>query len=103
MCEPLTVIPLHASTCDGHWPKVMVTPLRVTSLMSSMHTNLFAFQRYRAKKKAFTKASKKWADEQGKKAIDKDFAKMKKYCRVIRVIAHTQVRQPSSVWNFWYF
>jgi len=47
---------------------------------------------YRSKKKAFTKASKKWQDEQGKKEIEKDFAKMKKYCRVIRVIAHTQMK-----------
>merc|ERR1711893_524053 len=47
---------------------------------------------YRSKKKAFTKSSKKWQDEQGKKEIEKDFAKMKKYCRVIRVIAHTQMK-----------
>merc|ERR1711893_550606 len=47
---------------------------------------------YRSKKKAFTKASKKWQDEQGKKEIEKDFAKMKKYCKVIRVIAHTQMK-----------
>merc|ERR1739838_38053 len=47
---------------------------------------------YRSKKKAFTKASKKWQDEQGKKEIEKDFAKMKKYYRVIRVIAHTQMK-----------
>merc|ERR1711893_368363 len=47
---------------------------------------------YRSKKKAFTKASKKWQDEVGKKEIEKDFAKMKKYCKVIRVIAHTQMK-----------
>ncbi|XP_062599391.1 large ribosomal subunit protein uL3-like [Saccostrea cucullata] len=47
---------------------------------------------YRAKKKAFTKYSKKWQDEEGKKEIDRDFAKMKKYCKVIRVIAHTQMK-----------
>lgn len=47
--------------------------------------------RYRAKKKAFTKYSKKWQDEAGKKEIERDFAKMKKYCKVIRVIVHTQV------------
>ena len=28
----------------------------------------------------------------GKREIEKDFAKIKKYCKVIRVIAHTQVR-----------
>jgi len=47
---------------------------------------------YRSKKKAFSKASKKWQDEQGKKEIEKDFQKMKKYCKVIRVIAHTQMK-----------
>merc|ERR1712170_107830 len=47
---------------------------------------------YRSKKKAFTKSSKKWQDDLGKKEIEKDFAKMKKYCKVIRVIAHTQMK-----------
>ncbi|XP_077979665.1 large ribosomal subunit protein uL3-like [Glandiceps talaboti] len=47
---------------------------------------------YRAKKKAFTKSSKKWADEAGKKAIENELNAMKKYCKIIRVIAHTQMR-----------
>ncbi|XP_077980734.1 large ribosomal subunit protein uL3-like [Glandiceps talaboti] len=47
---------------------------------------------YRSKKKAFTKSSKKWADDAGKAAIEKDFGAMKKYCKVIRIIAHTQMR-----------
>jgi len=47
---------------------------------------------YRSKKKAFTKYAKKWSDDQGKKEIEKDFAKMKKYCSNIRVIAHTQMK-----------
>jgi large subunit ribosomal protein L3e len=47
---------------------------------------------YRSKKKAFTKASLKWQDESGKKEIEKDFAKLKRYCTVIRVIAHTQMK-----------
>jgi large subunit ribosomal protein L3e len=44
----------------------------------------------KSKKKAFTKASKKWGDEEGKKSIEEDFNTMKKYCKVIRVICHTQ-------------
>ncbi|XP_031552345.1 60S ribosomal protein L3-like [Actinia tenebrosa] len=44
----------------------------------------------RSKKKAFTKSSKKWGDEEGKKSIEEDFETMKKYCKVIRVICHTQ-------------
>jgi len=48
--------------------------------------------RFRAKKKAFQKYAKKWEDEAGQKAINRDFAKMAKYCTVIRVVAHTQMR-----------
>ena len=47
--------------------------------------------RYKSKKKAFTKYCKKWQDDEGKKQLEKDFAAMKKYCQVVRVIAHTQV------------
>ncbi|XP_032896949.1 60S ribosomal protein L3-like isoform X3 [Amblyraja radiata] len=47
---------------------------------------------YKSKKKAFTKYSKKWQDEVGKKQLEKDFASMKKYCKVIRIIVHTQMR-----------
>lgn len=47
---------------------------------------------YRSKKKAFTKAAMKWTDEAGKKEIEKDFAKLKRYCSIIRIIAHTQMR-----------
>jgi large subunit ribosomal protein L3e len=47
---------------------------------------------YKSKKKAHSKSAKKWADDDGKKEIEKDLAKMKKYCSVIRVIAHTQMK-----------
>jgi len=49
-------------------------------------------KRYKSKKKAFTKASKKWQDNLGKKMIEKDLKAIKRYCKVVRVIAHTQVR-----------
>lgn len=49
-------------------------------------------RRHKSKKKAFTKYCKKWQDEDGKKQLEKDFVAMKKYCKVIRVIVHTQVR-----------
>merc|ERR1711915_765597 len=35
---------------------------------------------------------KKWTDDDGKKEIEKDLAKIKKYCSVVRIIAHTQVK-----------
>ncbi|KAM8845501.1 large ribosomal subunit protein uL3-like [Spinachia spinachia] len=47
---------------------------------------------YKSKKKAFTKYSKKWQDETGKKQLSKDFSQMKKYCSVVRVIVHSQMR-----------
>jgi large subunit ribosomal protein L3e len=47
---------------------------------------------YKSKKKAFSRYSKKWADEDGKKSIDDDLNKIKKYCATVRVIAHTQVK-----------
>lgn len=47
--------------------------------------------RHKSKKKAFTKACKRWRDADGKKQLQRDLAAMKKYCKVIRVIVHTQV------------
>jgi len=47
---------------------------------------------YKAKKKAFTKCAKKWQDPTGQKMIERDLAKMKKYCTTIRVLAHTQMK-----------
>ncbi|KAI5932668.1 60S ribosomal protein L3-like [Manis javanica] len=47
---------------------------------------------HRSKKKAFTKACKRWRDADGKQQLQKDFAAMKKYCKVIRVIVHTQMK-----------
>jgi len=47
---------------------------------------------YKAKKKAFSKACRKWQDEDGQKQIERDFTQMKKYCKIVRVIAHTQMK-----------
>jgi large subunit ribosomal protein L3e len=46
---------------------------------------------YRSKQKAFTKYAKKWTEDKGK-ALEKEVARMKKYCSVVRIIAHTQTR-----------
>lgn len=45
----------------------------------------------KSKQKAFTKYSNKYESEEGKKDINTRLEKMKKYCSVIRVLAHTQV------------
>jgi len=47
---------------------------------------------YRSKRKAFTKYARKFSDKKNSR-FQKDLAKMKKYCTVIRVIAHTQIRK----------
>ncbi|KAI8580621.1 hypothetical protein K450DRAFT_236514 [Umbelopsis ramanniana AG] len=46
---------------------------------------------YRSKKKAFTKYAKKYSE--GSKEITRELERIKKYCSVVRVIAHTQVRK----------
>jgi len=46
---------------------------------------------YRSKKKAFTKYAKK--NSENKSAMEKELARIKKYCSVVRVIAHTQIRK----------
>jgi len=44
---------------------------------------------YRSKKKAFTRYSKNFNQEE----IQKDLARIKKYAQVVRVLAHTQIRK----------
>lgn len=46
---------------------------------------------YKSKKKAFTKYAKKYSSEP--QNIENELERMKKYCQVIRVIAHTQIRK----------
>ncbi|KAH0516898.1 60S ribosomal protein L3 [Microtus ochrogaster] len=46
---------------------------------------------HKYKKKVFTKYCKKWQNDMDKKQLEKDFNSMKKYCQVIRIIAHTQI------------
>jgi len=48
---------------------------------------------YRCKRKAFTKYAKSFVDGKGKGAeyVQRELDRIKKYCTVVRVIAHTQV------------
>ena len=61
-------------------------------LTTQIDLSSFTKTRYKSKKKAFKKYAKKWADPLGKQEIDRDLARIKKYCTVVRVIAHTQMR-----------
>jgi large subunit ribosomal protein L3e len=45
---------------------------------------------YRSKKKAFTRYAKKFSDNNGQ-SITRELERMKKYCTVVRVLAHTQL------------
>jgi len=46
---------------------------------------------YRSKKKAFTKYAKKFAEDRA--SIDKKLGNIKKYCSVVRILAHTQMHK----------
>merc|ERR1712158_137340 len=47
---------------------------------------------YSSKKKAFTKASKRWETDDGKKSIERDLAMLKKYAKSVRALCHTQMK-----------
>ena len=47
---------------------------------------------YKSKKKAFTKYAKKHIEAKGS-SITRELERIKKYCTVVRVLAHTQIRQ----------
>lgn len=47
---------------------------------------------YRSKKKAFMKSSSAWKDTNGgSQTVDENFNKIKKYCKIVRAICHTQL------------
>ncbi len=47
---------------------------------------------YKSKKKAFTKYPKKHSDNSGA-SITRELERIKKYCTVVRILAHTQIRK----------
>jgi len=70
--------------------------LRALSTVWAEHLNDELKRRFyknwcRSKKKAFSKYVKKYAD--GQKEIDSELERIMKYCQVVRVIAHTQIRK----------
>jgi large subunit ribosomal protein L3e len=49
---------------------------------------------YKSKRKAFTKYSKRFSEEnKGSKLMERELTRIKKYCTVVRVIAHTQMKK----------
>lgn len=51
----------------------------------------------KSRKKAFVKYAKKFGTDEGKKDIQSELERMKKYASVIRVLAHTQVRKLKGI------
>ncbi|KAL1954853.1 hypothetical protein VTO42DRAFT_495 [Malbranchea cinnamomea] len=47
---------------------------------------------YKSKKKAFTKYAKQYSENKGA-SITRELERIKKYCTVVRVLAHTQIRK----------
>jgi large subunit ribosomal protein L3e len=96
-CEAVTIIETPAMIVVGIVGYVK-TPRGLRSLNTVFAQHLsdevrrrFYKNWYKSKKKAFTKYSKKYETDEGKKGIEAELEKMKKYATVIRVLAHTQV------------
>ena len=53
--------------------------------------------RSQSKKKAFTKSCTKWADDLGRKEIEKELGQMKKYFTTVRLIVHPDEEPPPKV------
>ncbi|KII66154.1 60S ribosomal protein L3 [Thelohanellus kitauei] len=75
------------------------TGLRQVSTVWAQHLSEECRRRFyrqwgRSKKRAFVHASKKWTEETGKACIDKTFQKFEKYCKIVRIIVHSQ---PSKI------
>jgi len=88
-CPPLVVVGVvgYVETAQG---------LRALTTVWAEHLNDEVKRRFyknwfKSKKKAFTRYAKKYADES--KPIDTELKRIKDYCQVVRVIAHTQVRK----------
>jgi len=96
--EAVTILETPPMVCIGVVGYIM-TPrgLRALKTVWAEHINEEAKRRFyknwsASKKKAFTKSCTKWTDDLGKKEIEKDLNQIKKYCSVVRVICHTQMK-----------
>ena len=95
--EPVTIIETPPMTVVGVAGYVE-TPrgLRQLTTVFAHHLSVECKRRFYknwaiSKKKAFTRYAKKWEDDAGKKVIEESLERMKKYCKVVRAICHTQI------------
>ncbi|MCL7035613.1 hypothetical protein MKW94_019869, partial [Papaver nudicaule] len=98
-CEAVTIIETPPMVVVGVVGYIK-TPRGMRSLGTvwAQHLNEEVKRRFyknfaKSKKKAFVKYSKKYETDEGKKDIQSQLEKLKKYCTVIRVLAHTQIRK----------
>ncbi|KAI3942051.1 hypothetical protein MKW92_001767 [Papaver armeniacum] len=98
-CEAVTIIETPPMVVVGVVGYIK-TPrgLRSLGTVWAQHLNEEVKRRFyknfaKSKKKAFVKYSKKYETDEGKKDIQSQLEKLKKYCTVIRVLAHTQIRK----------
>ncbi|RLM69480.1 60S ribosomal protein L3-like [Panicum miliaceum] len=98
-CEAVTIIETPPLVIVGLVAYVK-TPrgLRTLNSVWAQHLSEEVRRRFyknwcKSKKKAFTKYALKYDSDAGKKEIQLQLEKMKKYASVIRVIAHTQIRK----------
>ena len=96
-CEAVTIIETPPMVIVGVVGYVK-TPsgLRTLNTVWAQHLSEELRRRFyknwcKSKKKAFTKYSKQYETDAGKKSIQTQLEKLKKYATVIRVLAHTQV------------
>jgi len=96
-CEAVTIIETPPIVVVGVVGYVK-TPrgLRTLNTVWAQHLSEDVKRRFyknwaKSKKKAFTKHTKKYETDEGKKDIQTQLEKLKKYATVIRVLAHTQV------------
>merc|ERR1712136_670112 len=82
--EPVTII----ETPDG--PRSIKTVW--AAHLSDEVKRRFYRRWYSSKKKAFSKASKRWESDEGKASIERDLNMLKKYAVSIRAICHTQMK-----------
>lgn len=98
-CEAVTIIETPSMVVVGVVGYIK-TPhgLRSLSTVWAQHLSEDVKRRFyknwcKSKKKAFTKYSKQFESEEGKKNIEAQLEKIKKYATVVRVLAHTQVQR----------
>merc|ERR1711860_131208 len=96
--EAVTILETPPMVCIGVVGYIM-TPrgLRALKTVWAEHIGEEAKRRFyknwsASKKKAFTKSCTKWTDDLGKKEIEKELIQIKKYCTVVRVMVHTQMK-----------